>query len=109
GAQRVRAQRREGASPWRAKQAPDRRRDNGEIEQTKITKTERPGGREAEQARPRHAVDAVNAAGEPFLVAKHEKDERAEGEREERKIRPPHTQRRIADAPAERKAYDERH
>ncbi|MGY4484528.1 hypothetical protein ACVWWR_003719 [Bradyrhizobium sp. LM3.2] len=52
--------------------------------------------------------DAVDAAGEPALVAKHQEGQRGEGERDEGEVVVLHPQRRIAEHPADREAQRDR-
>ena len=47
------------------------------------------------------AAQSVSAAGQPFLVAQHEKHQRCEREGDEGEIVMLHTQRRIAEHPAD--------
>ena len=105
-ADRVLAQRDEGAAPGRADEPPRRGRHEREVRQAEVVERERRVHRPPEHARPRHVADAVDAAGQPFLVAEDQVDERVERERHEREVVVLHAQRRVAEHPADREARD---
>jgi hypothetical protein len=101
---RILAQREEGAAPGRADQPPQHHRDDAERAEAQIIERQRPVGRKAEHGRPRNVADAVDALGQPVLVAEHQKRQRRECERHEGQIMVLYPQRRIAEQPAHRKA-----
>ena len=101
---RIFAQRHEGTAPGRADQPPHCQRDERKRAETEIIERQRPVGGEAHDVRPWNIGDAVDALGEPVLVAEHQKRERGKGQRHERKIVMLHTQRRIAENPADGEA-----
>ena len=107
-AHRIFAQRHEGAAPGRADQPPHRQRDDAERAEAEIIERQRPVGGEAEDIRPRNVADAVDALGEPVLVAEHQKRQRRERQRDEGEIMMLHAQRRIAEHPADREAQHDR-
>ncbi len=63
-----------------------------------------PAHRPPKNLRARNVADAVNPAGQPFLVAKDQIDQRVEGERHEGEVMVLHPQRRIAEEPPDREA-----
>jgi hypothetical protein len=75
GAQRIFAQRDEGAAPGRTHQRAKGEGDERQRQQTQVVERQRLGGGKAEQARPRHAANAVDALRQPFFVAEDEKRE----------------------------------
>ena len=79
GAQRILAQRDEGAAPGRAQRSTTAASDNSasiaeaeEIEVQRACAVDQPNS-----DRPRDAVDPVDAAGQPLLVAQHQKDQQS--------------------------------
>ena len=103
-ADRILAQRHEGEAPGGAEQPPGRHRHQRKVRETEIVELPGPVHRPAENHRARNVADPVDAAGEPFLVAEDQIDQRVESERDEGEVVVLHAQRRIAEQPADRKA-----
>jgi hypothetical protein len=72
------------------------------MRETEIVEFPRPVHRPARDVRARNIADPVDAAGEPFLVAEDQIDQRVEGKRHEGEIMVLHPQSRIAEQPADR-------
>src|SRR4029079_17992504 len=94
---RVVAQRRERAPPWRAQQPPQKRDQQDGERQREPEERQHALERQPEQRRPRNPGDPEGAAGDLLLVAHYEKREDVEPERREGQIVVLDAQRRKAD------------
>src|SRR5438477_5708782 len=105
-ADRVVAQRREGAAPGRAQQPPQDGGEQYHRYERKVEKRQRTVERVAEDRRPRNVGNAEGATGQVFLVAHHKKNKNVESQRCECEVMVLNAQCRKAECQADDETRD---